>query len=67
MELAILVLFIILGISAIIDAFKFAKIEKRLEKSERQTEKDNNRIEQLDKTVTQLQLRLDMMSPPRRD
>ena len=58
---------VVLVISSIVQNLQIAKLKKRAEKTENQSEKDNARMEQLDKTVSQLQMRIDMMSQPRRD
>ena len=58
---------VVLVISSIVQNLQIAKLKKRAEKAENQSEKDNARMEQLDKTVSQLQMRIDMMSQPRRD
>ena len=58
---------VVLVISSIAQSFQINKLKKRADKAENQSEKDNDRIEQLDKTVNQLQMRIDMLSQPRRD
>ena len=58
---------VVLVISTITQSLQINKLKKRAEKAETQSEKDNARLEQLDKTVSQLQMRIDIMSQPRRD